>query len=251
MIAWRESLDGHIQTINVDSDRICAIQLANASNSTKSNLYIIGVYLPHQRCQISNFQLHLNKLETLVQQCQKDGEVVIIGDTNCHFGTEVGPRYSGKTTYNAKQFLKMTSRNDLHIADRCAPCTGPSYTFFVEGVGESYVDHVIISSPLVALVEDCKVMEDTVDNTSDHLSISIQLQLDNLPCNNCITPTGGVKWSKYSTDELQDKYTNPLNIAFSKLYPDIEEKTILSVNYVTMIINSITSILSEHSKPLK
>ena len=54
-IARQDALSSNIRIIDVNSDRICAIQMGNVLNNTKCNLYIIGVYLPHQQCRIADF----------------------------------------------------------------------------------------------------------------------------------------------------------------------------------------------------
>ena len=45
-------------------------------------------------------------------------------------------------------------------------CVGPMYTFYVEGVGQSYIDNCIISSQLSKCVVPCEVIEDNINNTS-------------------------------------------------------------------------------------
>ncbi len=62
------------------------------------SLYIIGAYLPHQQCKIANFNEYLGELEGVIKLCKNDGEIVIIRDTNCHFGSEVNNRCTSKTT---------------------------------------------------------------------------------------------------------------------------------------------------------
>jgi exonuclease III len=175
-IAWKQHLSPNVRIIKAaNNDRICAIQLSNIGKK-KCNLYIIGVYLPQQRCQISDFDTHLNQLEMLVKNCKHDGEVIVIGDFNCHFGPEHGSRFWGKTTLHAKHVKSMLTRQSLCIIDGdAAICEGPNYTFYVDGVGCSYIDHCIVSQPLVTHIQHCMVHPDSILNTSDHLAITLQL----------------------------------------------------------------------------
>ena len=251
LVAWRESLSSQVRVISVDSDRICAIQIANVSNFKKRNLYVIGVYLPHQQCQISNFQHHLNKLESLVQQCHHDGEVLIIGDTNCYFGLEAGLRFHGQTTKHARQLLKIVDRNNLYIVDSSAKCTGPTYTFSVEGVGESYIDHVIASLPVLPHVVSCQVHEDTICNTSDHLSISVNIDIGNLPPCGIRAKPSRVNWSKLSQECIQDKYTVQLNIYLTESFPHINDSSVMNADEVSDVILAITKAMNHISEPLK
>jgi hypothetical protein len=145
----------------------------------------------------------------------------------------------------------MVNRNGLNIVDKGDLCTGPRYTFFVEGVGESYVDHIILSAPLLSLIKDCSVLEDTLDNTSDHLAITIKIRLDNLPCAKYIPSPCRIKWAKLSKEQILDKYTNLLNGQLSDTFPEVDGTTILSIDEVSEIIDLVIRIINEVSKPLK
>ncbi len=70
------------------NDRISVLQLDDG-NAYK--IYIIAVYLSQQQSN-DNFMETIDVLDELVRECLRDGEVVIIGDTNCHFVTEVDVR---------------------------------------------------------------------------------------------------------------------------------------------------------------
>ena len=56
-------------------------------------------------------------------------------------------------------------------------CSGPAYTFAVENVGSSYVDHCIISQMLLNNNIQIEVLPDCVLNTSDHLAMLCSLEL--------------------------------------------------------------------------
>ena len=88
-IFWQRKLSNRVKVINNESDRICAIEVINVYNT--QSMFIISVYLPQQGCKKSSFITHLEIMEKLVWQCKRKGEVIIIGDFNCHFGFEVGP----------------------------------------------------------------------------------------------------------------------------------------------------------------
>ena len=93
-IAWKKHLGQCAKKINIDSDRIIAVQLNNIGNNN-SNIYVIGVYLPQRQCMISDFNANVALLETLIEQYKQNGEVVVIGDFNAHFGWEYGNRFWG------------------------------------------------------------------------------------------------------------------------------------------------------------
>ncbi len=249
-IAWSEEISSQVRRIDVDSDRICTIQICNAYSDDKSNLYIIGVYLPQQACQISDFQTHLNKLEVLIERCSCDGEVVILGDFNCNFGSEVGTRFSGTTTPNARKLINLCNRKGLLIVYKDVMCSGPKYSFFVEGVGESYVDHVIVSSTLKGAVEKCEILEDSTENTSDHLPITMTLSLDKLPVRSPRVATRHIKWHKLSDNDIKVRYTDPTEALLSNAFPFIDEDTVLMEYALAEVVTVLSEILDEVSLPL-
>ena len=50
LIAWKDNLNACVREIVIDSDRICGIQLIEVGPN-KSNILILGVYMPHQQCK--------------------------------------------------------------------------------------------------------------------------------------------------------------------------------------------------------
>ena len=75
---------------------------------------------------ISQFDDYLYNLEYIVEQCQHDGNVAIVGDFNCHFGSDCGPRAWGKTTSYASKLKLLTERQSLSIIDLQPICIGPA-----------------------------------------------------------------------------------------------------------------------------
>ena len=105
------------------------------------SLFIVGVYLPQQGCLIYGFKYHLDILCDIIQQCKLEGEVCVIGDYNCHFSMDAGERFWGKNSKNTKALLQVLSNCDMHLIEGDKNmCKGPDYTFYVEGVGKSYID---------------------------------------------------------------------------------------------------------------
>ena len=45
------------------------------------------------------------------------GKVIIVGDTNCHYGAEYGDRCWGKTSGNAKKLEKIIKAHDMRMVD--------------------------------------------------------------------------------------------------------------------------------------
>ena len=128
--------------------------------------------------QISDFDHHLDVLENVIEEYKDSSEVIIMGDYNCHFGEEIGKRFWGTTTPNAKQFYKMLKRNSMCVVDKDNEiCYGPKYSFHVDGVGETYIDHIAVSLTLLDSIQECCVLEDCLQNTSDHLALYLSIDI--------------------------------------------------------------------------
>ena len=211
-ILWRKNLSCNIRPLPVlGSDRMCAIELHLGNGML---CYIISVYMPHQGCQISDFQTELDILEDVITECSKKGAVLVIGDLNVHFGREHGPRGWGKTTNNAKKLLNCMNKLDMSVIDMW-DCQGPSYTY-TWAKGHSYLDHCVVSNDWSGIIGKCQVHQDVIQNVSDHLPISIELNL-------ALLPTAAehnlhrVAWHKLSKPEREVLYAEPLEEAVNSL----------------------------------
>jgi len=241
-ILWRRTLSHCVQPqVNLCTDRICVTKLC-PSNCLP--IYIIGVYLPQRQCQIASFIDIVDELEHIIGVCQHDGVVIMIGDTNCHYGSEFSSRCWGTTTPNANYLLNMIHRRDMNIIDLETNVTGPSYTFYVEGIGQSYIDHCIIDCKITNHVQNVSIMPDEIGNTSDHLPIRLCIEC----CIPCVDGTVQQRVPKYSWHKMSGndiiQYQNSvtdmcqsLNLAYNC------ENGILPVTCIDNYTKSLVSIL--------
>ena len=219
-IMWSKDIAERVKVIECNSDRICIIEVIRAIHGR--SLFIFSVYLPQQQCKISSFSHHLEVLAEMVNRCKLEGEILIIGDTNCHFGVNVGDRFNGVTTKNAKAMLKMVKDCDLHIIDSSkSVCSGPCYTYYVPGVGSSYIDHCMASTLAAMCISKCEILEDCIQNTSDHLPIKVTIQDSHKGDKDRTYSSSNTRiaWNKITKEEIETSYTYPLT---QKLKP-IEE----------------------------
>ncbi len=115
------------KSVDCDSDRIIAIEVIQPLSK---NILVIGVYLPQRDCKITCFESHLNELMKLITMYKDVCDICIIGDFNCHFGSEIGNRFWGKTTPNAKKLFRAMEASDMYIIDANDDvCCGPKHTF--------------------------------------------------------------------------------------------------------------------------
>ena len=144
---------------------------------------------------------------------------MILGDLNCHFGSDIASlRTWGKTTANARKFQYVCNRQSLSIADLDASCKGPNYTFHVEGVGMSYIDHCVVSEAFRNRILCCRVLPDDVMNFSDHLPLHVVINANLPTVERCNTQrVTKFAWNKLSNDEIRLLYTNPLECKLKRL----------------------------------
>ena len=224
-ILWRANIDFYITIINIESRRISAVHVQQENKS----IFIIGVYLPQSGCGADMFDNELLILEELITRCLCEGEVVILGDFNCHFGNEAGPRGWGKTSPQGNKLTKLVRRLNLAICDMFDCCTGPNYSYYVEGVGMSYIDHVIASPLMFQMMTTCLVEPDDILNTSDHLALTTEFKLQTslvLFEDTC----SRVSWNKMSEIDIVHKYTVQLDnllVEKSTLLPHLELQNII------------------------
>ena len=212
-LLWSTSLNNRISRLpEMGSDRMCVIKF---KLSREINCYIIAVYLPHQTCRIANFDEEVQKLENVICECMKDGKILIIGDENVSISKEYGPRGGVSDSRNTKVLMNMLTKYGIVCADLLYG-TGPLYTY-EKGGNRTYIDHVFISHDLINHIENCYVVEDTIQNVSDHTPISISLLTDIIKTQSSGDHRKQVAWDKLEMKEIHEKYTTPLDTEATKI----------------------------------
>ena len=211
-LMWRRDMSYHIQPLtNLGSNRVCVVK-ACLSNIT---FYIIAVYLPYYGCSVADFRNELSVLENVITQCYSDGEILIIGDMNSHIGKEHGCRGWGKTSENGKLLINTMTKYDMIVSDLGDKGDGPNYTYSSSS-GRSYIDHCIVSRRLHHMIKKCVVQDDHICNVSDHLALSVVIDLSYSPVSNG-QKRRKVAWKKMSSEDIETLYTSPLEEAMERL----------------------------------
>jgi exonuclease III len=198
--------------IHCNSDRISGIQVLTNTNP----IHIFCVYLPQAGCIIADFKSELETLCDLVTESLITGKVIVIGDLNGHIGKEGGARGWGTTSSNGKLLTAFSNENDMVYVDLQNLTTGPTYTYISHWGSTSYLDHCIASSDLQECITKCKVHEEQVENSSDHLPISVTFQTSyhKLTTHRKRGPTK-IAWDRATSAEIKDMYTIPLDNAIT------------------------------------
>ena len=212
-LIWKKSINNRITKLpNLGSDRICVVKF---KISDHMSCYIIAVYLPHQSCKIAKFEDEVMELEKVIIECLKDGQILVIGDENVQLSREYGHRGALESTRHAEKLMRMFAKYKITCYDT-EYATGPSYTYEKAGI-RTYLDHVFVSDGLLEYIDKCEVLEETIENVSDHLPISVSLNM-NIPY---VKPSTDIRrrvaWNKISKSEIEVKYKIPLEHELSKL----------------------------------
>ena len=211
-ILWSKDISNIVKPLNdVGTDRICAIQVQPRDDL---NLYVVAVYMPHQGCQIASFADELSALESIINELSAMGEVLVIGDINVHLGPEHGKRGWGKSSKNGGRFMGAMTRCQMYVYD-INEGIGPRYTY-MSGSAKTYLDHCMVSEGIRPLISRCEVLQDDVENVSDHLPLIVEI---NVPptCQDKIEREQ-VAWHKASPEDIQYLYTQPLEAALSPIF---------------------------------
>ena len=220
-LLWKKSLDNCIRPLpDKGSDRICVVHVT----INRCNYFVIGVYLPHQTCKIDDFKLELSILHDLLIEFNSLGSILLMGDTNCHFGMSYSPRSFGNTTCHAGKLGSVIYSCKMEIVDLCDMCTGPNYTWMSEnGQHRSYIDHIAISKSLMPFVKSCRILEDEFFNKSDHLAIICNVNISYSSVDP--KPKSRIQWNKLSESDRKDLYTAPLEVKVESLLNEYEVDT--------------------------
>ncbi len=218
-------------------------------------MFVVGVYLPQPGCKTADYQEHLDVLEYIVEQSSLEGDVIVIGDFNAHFGVdEPYSRGRGKSSTNGKKLLNMMDRCALTPVDMLVQCTGPTHTFENERGHVSYVDHCLVSDHCVNDVTSCEIVDDVM-NTSDHLAIVCMLTVLSIGATDQIrNPRQGPKvaWHKMTVYERERLYSEVVDnkLMNSELLTKLEYDNRDTRECITKAFHELENVMKSASKNL-
>ena len=244
-IIWKQEISSYIKTVHVDSDRICAIEICTPNNS---HVFVIGVYLPYATCKIANFEEQIDILEELVERCKTQGDIVIIGDFNTHIGYNTNNswvRAWGINSPNAEKLYMFIKRNGLECVDMNSTTHGPNYTFTSASGNVTYIDHCLISKSLSTVLKECTVHEESITNTSDHLSLAIKLDLPEIIREQYCKTQASIIWDKINEQIIKTKYTDQMDNNLKEKFCEITDANVNTAvidYYLDYIIDLMTDL---------
>lgn len=201
-ILWKKSINSIVSKMYIDDDRISGLCITLSSGA---RIFLINVYMPSSDYPIEVYRSYVQKVSDLYEEYNSIGEVVLLGDWNAEVD---GENYTARDDYQSRELISMCS--NLDIASLCVSysCSGPRYTFdpFESGNNRSLIDHILIPKSISDLAESCVIVSDRPYNTSDHLPVIFQLNVEAIVVPHISIDTPRPNWRKASLME-RNNYT--------------------------------------------
>ena len=197
-ILWKKSLVA--TSVNIDSDRLCAIQLQNTASA--SVFTVLGAYMPSTDHSIEEYQIYLQDLEDIIISQMKLGPVLVAGDMNAHLG-EGG---SCAENNQGKSLSHLMDRCSLFSVTTSNITNGPNYTFFRENC-HSLIDLILLTAVDAPCISKSEILDHHDLNNSDHLPVSVTVDwsMETRILPEC--DKGKVNWKRAVDDGLTFDYS--------------------------------------------
>ena len=218
-LLWKKSISHLVTPLKIENtDRLVAVKI---KTSPVDNISLIGMYLPHSTCKISNFSYEVAILESTIIENPRS---IAMGDTNCSISKKYGPRGSEKQGPNSNKIMTAMNRCDMECRDLQEDCHGPCYTYS-HSKGETYIDHVFVSRDLIYDVYDCQVIPEDFMNCSDHLPLAITIGMNHtIGPDRSFVPRTQVAWHKAPPEEIRSRYTKKSDDSLLQTWADINSR---------------------------
>ena len=203
---WKKDLVGASRIDTIKHDRICGIRIQNADGTA---IAIFSVYMP-ARGSRDNLHVSLDELEGIIESIGEGVFPIVSGDFNGNVGSEGGVRGLGPPTRAGKVVLEFMGRQRLVAVNLMGTTTGSVNTF--EGHnGKSTLDYVMVPECMRENVLRCHVGAHEDVNTSDHVPITVDIDIMMLP--RLLIPVrdkGRIRWDKWDGVQRTQLYQIPL-----------------------------------------
>ena len=113
----------------------------------------------------------------MVSVSEQLGPVIIAGDFNAHLGPKWRPRAHKSPNIQGVILSEVFDRCKFHAVSLGETISGPDYTYH-SGSHSTIVDYVLADVEAPSCIESCEVLEDTNQNTSDHLALLMTISSD-------------------------------------------------------------------------
>ena len=233
---------------NIDSDRIVGIRYDFNDNSP---LFILNVYLPAASHPIEESNEYLDYLWALYSSLSKTGFVIVMGDFNGNMGNSLGERGHYAPNDRGVKLLDFANYFNLYPTNLLSTCRGPLKTFVSHcGWFKSTIDYIFLPYCLFDSIVSSKVFEQTIDNTSDHLPVKLEI---NYSVNSCAALSvdnssntevrDKIRWSKFTMENNLTSYA-------SLISEELKNMNLADYNSLANSAEQVKNFMLKHSAPL-
>ena len=166
-------------------------------------------------------------------------------------GNSLGERGHYAPNDRGVKLLDFANYFDLCPTNLLSTCRGPLETFVSHcGRFKSTIDYIFLPNCLFDSIVSSKVFEQTIDNTSDHLPVKLEI---NYSVNSCAalsvdnsSNTGvrdKIRWSKFTMENILTSYASPIA-------EELNNMNLANYNSLANSAEQIKNFMLEHSAPL-
>ena len=163
---------------------------------------LFGLYLPYNDNSKDCMDLYLDtldKLQCLIDDNSSDTPILVLGDMNTPLPntTSIPRNWFRNRPYSRRSAVlyDFVLNNEMCVANFMNKQV-INYTYF-KGNTISYIDHIFVPIYISSMIRNCVILHNSPDNVSDHMAISMTLDL---PIKNPITERKSESQSKCVPD---------------------------------------------------
>ena len=174
--------------------------------------------MPAASHPIEEFNEYLDYLWALYDSLSKTCFVIVMGDFNGNLGNSLGERGHYAPNDRGVKLLDFANYFNLCLTNLLSTCRGPLETFVSYcGRFKSTIDYIFLPICLFDSIVSSKVFEQTIDNTSDHLPVKLEINYSvnssaALSVDNS-SNTGvrdKIRWSKFTMVNILTSHASPI-----------------------------------------
>ena len=203
-IFWHKNLKGISIVSDVIHDRVCVVRLQTPQGTI---IYLMSVYLPAQGCG-EDLKTCLDELAEIIESREDNSCCYIMGDFNGDVGNSFGGRGIYQATHQGALIASFLKKYNLVPCNMLSDAQGPIHTFESHNAMTT-LDYIAIPSNMIGCIIESRVYDDHVLNNSDHLSVSLTLDIGQIsvhPLVNNESPR--IRWDKMTVHERVLRYTD-------------------------------------------
>ena len=246
-ILWHKKHNANIVPLFFDDDRIIGVKFVLNHNCS---FCFFQVYLPCSNHPISSYRDYIDRLRNIMSLYSEKGTVVLMGDMNVNMApTSIHAHATGRLSY-FRDFMQDNNSVSVNTLDICSGAKS-SYVSY-DGRYKSLLDHIIIPSDKLDLVESCEICEDDCLNVSRHRPVFCQLKL---PQNQqqIVSPVceQSINWKNANSDQID---TYQCSLHNNKVLLDLDQGEIGSNDDITRAYLTLVNEVNASAKlcfPLK